>query len=121
MPRASNKFDPPVDFKVFIRDARGRYLAEDDYGLFFSSDRTRAMILNYRADRVEAQLETILKSEGVALRADPVPPEEIYETCDRCQELFLPFMISFDGKNFLCPDCRQRRSGGRPASQKARP
>ncbi len=120
MPRASNKFDPPVDFKVFIRDSQGRYLAEDDFGLFFSYDRTRALILNYRADRVEAQLAAIRDSEGIALSADPVPPEEIYETCDGCKELFLPFMMCFDGKNFFCPDCRQRRSGRRPPAQQAR-
>jgi formylmethanofuran dehydrogenase subunit E len=39
-----------------------------------------------------------------------VPPEEIYETCDRCKELFMPFMTFFDGKQFLCADCRSRAS-----------
>ena len=49
-------------------------------------------------------------THGIALTAEPVPPEEIYETCDRCKDLFMPFMTFFDGKRFLCPDCRSRFS-----------
>lgn len=115
MPHATDKSGPPMDIKVFIRNPRGDYLAEDDSGLFFSSDRTGALILNYRADQVEAQLENIQKTQGITLVPDPVPPEEIYETCDRCKELFLPFMTFFDGKTFLCPDCRKRRPVSRAA------
>ena len=98
------------DIKVFIRNARGKYLAQDDNGLFFSEDRSAAMVFNYRADGVSEQLDTLQKIHGVALTPDPVPPEEIYETCDRCQELFMPFMTFFDGKQFLCADCRRRAS-----------
>ena len=53
------------------------------------------------------QLEMIQKNHGIELTADPVPIAEIYETCDRCQELFVPFMTFFDGKRFLCADCRK--------------
>ena len=109
MPRPNDKFDPPLDIRVFIRDAQGKYLSEDDYGLYFSSDRTDAITLSYRTDQVEAQLETIRRAHGIALVPDPVPPEEIYETCDRCKELFPPLMTFFDGKSFLCPDCRKPR------------
>jgi len=110
MPRITGKLDSPMDIKVFIKNAQGKYLAEDDHGLFFSADRKGALILNYRADQVEAQLESIQKAHGITLVPDPVPPEEIYETCDRCKELFLPLMTFFDGKTFLCPECRQRAS-----------
>jgi hypothetical protein len=113
MPRTTEKFDPPLDFKVFIRNPQGKYLAADDNGLFFSQDRTGALILNYRGDQVEAQLETIRRVHGLNLVPDPVPPEEIYETCDRCKELFLPLMTFFDGKSFLCQDCRKRRGAAR--------
>jgi hypothetical protein len=111
MPRNSNQPKEPPDIKVFIRDARGKYLAQDANGLFFTEDRSAAIVLNYRADSVPEQLEMIGKTHGIALAADPVPPQEIYETCDGCKDLFMPFMTFFDGKRFLCADCRRRGSG----------
>jgi hypothetical protein len=114
MPRSTNKPSPPPDIKVFIRDTRGKYLAQDANGLFFTEDRAVAIVFDYRADDVPAQLEAIQRVHGMALAADPVPPEEIYETCDRCHDLFMPFMTYFDGKRFLCPECR-RRAPARPA------
>ena len=110
MPRKSDTASEPPDIKVFIRNARGKYLAQDANGLFLTEDRSAAMIFNYRADRIPEQLEMIQRTHGITLAADPVPPEEIYETCDRCKELFIPFMTYFDGKQFLCPDCRRRAS-----------
>jgi len=106
MPRKIDKPNEPPDIKVFIRTARGKYLAQDENGLFFTENRSAALILNYQADRVLEQLEMIGRTHGIALAPDPVPPEEIYETCDRCKELFMPFMTFFDGKQFLCADCR---------------
>jgi hypothetical protein len=110
MSRKSDKPSEPPDIKVFIRDARGKYLAQDANGLFFTEDRSAAVVYNYRADGVPEQLETIQRVHGITLAADPVPPEEIYETCDRCKDLFMPFMTFFDGKQFLCPECRRRGS-----------
>ena len=107
MPAYSHKQDQSPDIKVFIRNPQGKYLAQDANGLFFTNDRSAAIVLNYRADSVPEQLETIQQTQGVVLAADPVPPEEIYETCDRCKELFMPFMTFFDGKRFLCSDCRR--------------
>ena len=108
MSRATDKIEPPLDIKVFIRNEQGNYLAQDDNGLYFSQDRSRAVILNYRTDQVEQQLETIRRAQGLVLVPEPVPPEDIYETCDRCKELFLPPMTYFDGKTFLCLDCLSR-------------
>jgi hypothetical protein len=110
MPRKSDKASEPPDIKVFIRNPRGKYLAQDANGLFLTEDRSAALVFNYRSDRVPEQLEMIQQTHGIALAADPVPPEEIYETCDRCKELFIPFMTHFDGKQFLCADCRRRAS-----------
>jgi hypothetical protein len=115
MSRPNNKRQHPIDIKVFIRNAQGHYLAEDAHGLFFTHDRSAAIVLNFQGDRVQEQLDTIQKMQGLRLTPDPVPPEEIYETCDRCKELFLPFMTHFDGKRFLCDECRkwvaEHRSG----------
>jgi hypothetical protein len=111
MPRKSDRLSEPQDHRVFIRNPRGKYLAQDANGLFFTEDRSAALVFDYRADAVAEQLEVIGKTYGIALAADPVPPEEIYETCDQCKDLFMPFMTFFDGKQFLCADCRRRASG----------
>jgi hypothetical protein len=104
------------DYRVVVRNARGQYLAEDSTRRFFTDDRSQAMVFNFRTDNVQEQLEAILKEQGVLLTADPVPPEEIYETCDRCKELFMPYMTFFDGKQFLCADCRAARCGVQAAA-----
>jgi hypothetical protein len=113
MPAQSNRFSHVPDIKVFIRNAQGKYLAQDANGLFFTDDRSAAIILDYDADEVPKQLAVIQRAQGVSLAADPVPLEEVYETCDRCKELFIPFMTFFDGKRFLCADCRQAVETGR--------
>ncbi len=107
MPLQINRLQEPPDIKVFIHNTAGQYLAGTAKELFFTNDRSLALVLDYRADRVPEQLEVIRRTHGITLVADPVPLEEIYESCDRCKELFVPFMIVFDGKRFLCPDCRK--------------
>lgn len=107
MPGHSNHLNRLPDIKVFIRTAQGKYLAQDANGLFFTEDRSAAIVLNYEADEVPRQLEAIRQLQGVNLAADPVPLDEIYESCDQCKELFMPFMTFYDGKRFLCPDCRK--------------
>jgi hypothetical protein len=111
MTRKSAKPNSPPDIKVFIRNAQGKYLAQDANGLFFTDNRAGALIFDYQADSVAQQLELIQNAHGIPLAADPVPPHEIYETCDRCKDLFMPFMTFFDGKQFLCADCRRRGPG----------
>lgn len=99
-----------------LRNAHGKYLASDEHGLFFTDDRSRAAVFDFRGDRIQEQLEGLQKTDGVTLIVDPVPPEEIYETCDRCKELFMPFMTFYDGKRFLCADCKSGRAH-RPRGQ----
>ena len=114
MPRKSYSLSGPLDIKVFIRNARGKYLAQDDHGVFFTEDRSAALVFSYLSDSVPEQIATIGRMHGMVLTADPVPPEEIYETCDRCKDLFMPSMTYFDGKLFLCADCRRRSAGRSP-------
>lgn len=97
----------PADFKVTLRNPKGHYLAQDDNGLYFCDERARAIVLNYYGDQVQAQLDLLAEEAKVTLEPEPVPPEEIYEKCDRCQDLFHPTMIRFDGSRFLCPDCHK--------------
>jgi hypothetical protein len=106
-PHAAAPFAP--DIRVMIRNAQGKYLAQDDHGLFFTQDRSVALVFSYLADDVAAQLSALEAAQGVALAAEPVPPEEIYERCDRCHDLFMPWMIYFDGGQFVCVECRKGR------------
>lgn len=110
MPGYRDILEELADVRVLIVNAHGKYLAQDSHGVFFTNDRSAAMVLNYLADHVPEQLEQIRKRQGIVLQAVPVPPADIYESCDRCKELFMPSMTFFDGKSFLCPDCRKPAS-----------
>ncbi|HWX20231.1 MAG TPA: hypothetical protein VN578_10050 [Candidatus Binatia bacterium] len=107
MPRPNDSPNELPDFRVVLRNAQGKYVASDAHGVFFTEDRHAAIVLSYRAERVPEQIEAIRNNHGFTLTADPVPLEEIYETCDRCKDFFMPFMTFFDGKRFLCADCRK--------------
>lgn len=109
MPRWKDNLDPHVDIKVMLRNVHGKYLARDEHGLFFAEDRAKAAVFDFKGDRIQEQLENLERTQGITLQVDPVPPEEIYETCDRCKELFMPFMTFYDGKRFLCADCKSGR------------
>ena len=63
---AHNKARPPMrpDIRVMIRNAQGKYLAQDDHGLFFTHDRSAAMMFSYQADNVEAQLAVLEEELG---------------------------------------------------------
>lgn len=115
MPRPGHRRSDPTDIKVFVLNPEGDYLAAGQNGLHFTPDRSRALILDFRGDQVAEQLSVIEAASGLVLRVEPVPLAEIYETCDRCKELFMPFMTFFDGKRFLCEDCRRLAAGSREA------
>ena len=108
--RAANEGKPVPDVRVHIVNAAGQFLASHGDELFFSDQRHGAVVLSYEADRVEEQLEALRRTQGIELGCVPVPLEEIYETCDGCHELFMPFMTVFDGQRFLCGECVQRFS-----------
>ena len=107
MPLISRHAGGLQDIRVFIRDRAGRYLSRGTMDWFFTEDRSRAAVFFSLSDRVAEQIALIGKTQGISLAEDPVPLAEIYEVCDRCKELIMPFMMHFDGKHFFCPDCRR--------------
>jgi len=107
MAHPSDKAVDIPDIKVFIRNVRGQYLAGVADQAYFTDNRSEALVVNYRSDRVPEQIAVIRKTQGIFLMADPVPLEEIYEKCDRCGELASPLMTLFDGVQFICADCRK--------------
>ena len=94
--------------KVRIRNSEGKYLAGKDAGWGFSEDASKAVVFDYVAHRIEEQLEIIRQSQGLNLQAEEVDPIEVLESCDRCHSWFSPFSIFFDGRTFLCTECRPR-------------
>jgi hypothetical protein len=115
MPLSSKQPANVPDLRVVIRNHEGKYLAGATGRSFFTDERSSAAVFLYVGDRVHEQLEAIRKTQGLSLEAVPIPVEEIYEMCDRCKEYFMPFMVFFDGRTFLCTDCRskirKRRTG----------
>ncbi len=91
---------------VRVRNPEGKYLAGAGGQVEFCSDIKHARIFDCRRDQIEHQLAFIRLTQGIRLEAEPVDPKEIHETCDRCGSLALPFHMYFDGKQFLCRDCR---------------
>ena len=93
------------DIKVVLRDSEGRYVSGSAINWGFADDRSRAIVFDYVAERVEEQLEFLRKSHGIVLKVELLPANEIYETCDHCHRLIMPLKTFFDGERFLCPDC----------------
>src|SRR6266513_6409050 len=94
------------DIKVVLRNPDGKYITGSAINWGFVEDRCRAKIFDYLSHRVEEQLEFLRRCHGLVLKAEPLPANEVYETCDRCNQLVIPLKTFFDGEKFLCPACR---------------
>jgi hypothetical protein len=116
MPLSSKQSAHVPDLRVVIRNHEGKYLAGGTGHSFFTEERSSAAVFLYVGDRVAEQLEAVRETQGLALEAVPIPVEEIYEMCDRCKEFFMPFMVFFDGRTFMCADCRNRAKKRRAQS-----
>jgi hypothetical protein len=120
MPLNISRFGPSPDVKVFIQNSEGKFLARGDQSWVFTENRSAATVFHYDGDRVADQLEALRQTQGIVLTAVPVPLQEIYESCDRCHDFFMPSMIRFDGQHFLCPDCFSRAARLTAASRRPR-
>jgi hypothetical protein len=96
--------------KVFIRSPDGAYLTGAGTQWTFTPDRIRATVFDFVRDRVAEQIAGIRNTHRLALVAVAVDPEEIHETCDACEQIVAPSRAFFDGKQFLCLDCREDTS-----------
>ena len=100
---------------VRVRNSEGKYLTEEGGQLGFCSDIKRARIFDCRRDRVEHQLAYLRLMRGLVLEVEPVDPKEIHETCDCCGRLALSFQVYFDGKRYLCEQCRDGSASDLPS------
>jgi len=93
--------------KVYIRAQDGAYLTGAGAEWEFTVDRRKAAVFDYVHDRIAEQLEGLRRDQGIALVVERVDPKEIHESCDQCEQLVAPAKAFFDGRKFLCGDCRE--------------
>lgn len=95
-----------VPVKVLIVNDDGQYLAGTATEWEFTDDRTRAKVFDYVGDRVAEQIELVRRAHGRVWIAVKLDPMEVYEFCDRCGCRMRAFRAYYDGKQFLCADCK---------------
>ncbi len=96
--------------KVLIVNDDGLYLAGTAFQWEFTDDRSKARVFDYDADRVAERIEMVRKAQGRVWIAVRVDPREVYEFCDRCGHRVRALKTFFDGRQFLCADCRDGRA-----------
>ena len=96
----------PDSSKVVIRTTEGRYLGGDVNNLRLVNDVYGAVLLDPTEIRMEETLLELRNVTGLVFEALPLKLEEVFETCDGCGQMVIPLMAFFDGKKFLCLDCR---------------
>jgi hypothetical protein len=101
---------PPMNdreaVKVLIINDDGQYLTGTAIEWDFTEDRSKATVFDYHGDRVAERIELVRKAQGQTWIAVRLDPREIYEFCDQCGCRKLVFKMLFDGRQFLCGDCR---------------
>ena len=96
---------------VLIVNDDGQYLAGTAFEWKFTDDRSQARVFDYQADRVAERIELVRKAQGKVWIAVRVDPREVYEFCDRCGRRMRALRTFFDGRQFLCGDCRDSGCG----------
>jgi hypothetical protein len=96
----------PETIKVLIVNEEGQYLAGTATQWEFTEERSRARVFDYFGDHVAEQIKLVRRAYGTVWIAVRLDPREAYEFCDRCGTRMMAFRAFFDGKEFLCPDCR---------------
>ncbi|HEY5911308.1 MAG TPA: hypothetical protein VJA21_11965 [Verrucomicrobiae bacterium] len=96
----------PHAIHVVLQSWDGKYLAGQTGAWSFSDQIDQARVFDYIADRIPEQLEKLEQGHGISLAVLPLDPRARFETCDRCGERMMAFRIYFDGKEYLCPECR---------------
>src|SRR5262245_17588665 len=95
----------PRDIKVVLQNSEGKYLGGSAINWRFTEDRSKATVFDFFGHRVDELVALFREKLGFNLQPVPLPPEEVYETCDICQRLLMPRQVFFDGSHFLCADC----------------
>jgi hypothetical protein len=97
--------------KVLIVNDDGQYLTGTYTAWEFTDDRKKARVFDYLEDQVADKIALVRKVHGRVWIAVKLDPREVYEFCDRCGRRMRASRMYFDGKQFLCGDCREADSG----------
>ena len=96
----------PAPVKVLIVNELGQYLTGTAAHWEFTEDRIRAKVFDYDGDHVADQLKIVRRVYGSVWIAVKLDPSEAYEFCDRCGSRVMAIKAYFDGRQFLCRQCR---------------
>jgi hypothetical protein len=96
--------------KVLIVNDDGQYLAGTATHWEFTDDRSDGRVFDYVEDRVAETIELVRKAHGRAWKAVKLDPQEVDEFCDRCGCRIQALQIYFDGRRFLCANCKKTAS-----------
>ncbi len=103
--------EDPRGIKVIIRSPDGRYIAGHQEAWSLTADTSKARVFDFVADHIAEQLESLRHSHGLMWVAVPVDPRERYEVCDLCGQRVMAMRTFYDGRQFLCLDCKEGREG----------
>jgi hypothetical protein len=92
--------------KVLLRNLNGEYLAGREGHWRLTRDRSLAVVCDYLRDHVAEQLQRLQQTRGIVLAPEPVDLRDAWETCDRCGRSLAFEEAYFNGREFLCPECR---------------
>jgi len=94
------------DIKVVLQTPDGKYLSGSALNWRFTEHRASAIVFDLFGQDMHQRAALLSERLGFRLQPVPLPPEEVYETCDVCQCLLVPRQVFFNGHQFLCPDCK---------------
>lgn len=100
--------------KVLIVNDDGQYLTGTAFEWEFTDERSKARVFDYQADRVGELIDLVRKTQGRVWIAVKLDPREVFEFCDRCGCRMWAFKTYFDGRQFLCRNCREVESDATP-------
>jgi hypothetical protein len=102
--------------KLSFKTPEGKYLAGSGINPCLVEARSRAIVLDYFADRVEHKITIIQENSGIVFRPVSLPPTEVYETCDGCKSLVMHAMHSLTAVSSSALTARPRRMLSRKLS-----
>ena len=98
--------------KVLILTADGHYLAQTRGGWRLASKRSDATIFDYPAPGFADEIGKIPDVLGAVFVLQPADSFKADEICDGCGRVVKPSSAFFDGKWFLCPECKRKVRNG---------
>ena len=98
----------PHAIRVLLRNPEGLYLAGTEQAARFTPHPAEARVFDFLADQVAARIEGDCAQHGLVWTVVRADPRAGFETCDRCGRQVMAFKVVFDGRAFLCADCRSQ-------------